>query len=68
MTAGVYEPPLREHGPVTTKGLALQLMAAKGLDIGDNVLARTIANQLIHSLRMQAIRGRVVVVEKRKGV
>ena len=48
------EAALREHGPMTTKELALHLMAAKGLDTDDNVLARTIANRLIHSLRMQA--------------
>ncbi len=43
-------------------------MVAKDLDIGDNVLARTIANQILHSQRMQAIRGCAVVVEKWKGV
>jgi len=62
------EAALREHGPMTTKELALHLMAAKGLDTGDSVLASTIADRLIHSLRMQAIRGRVMVIGKRKGV
>jgi hypothetical protein len=62
------EAALREHGPMTTKELALHLMAAKGLDTDDNVLARTIANRLIHSLRMQAMRGRVLMDGKRKGV
>jgi hypothetical protein len=59
---------MREHDPRTTKELALRLMAAKALGFGDNVLARTISIRIVHSLRMRAIRGRVTVVEKRKGV
>lgn len=55
-------------GPMTTKELALFLMRKKGLDTGDKVLAKAIANNLIHSLRMQAMRGRVVMEGKRKGV
>jgi hypothetical protein len=55
-------------GPMTTKELALSLMRKKGLDTGDKVLAKAVANNLIHSLRMQAMRGRVIMDGKRKGV
>src|SRR5207237_7899265 len=41
-------------GAKTTRELAKHVMAAKGLDLGDKVLARGIANQLIHALRMQS--------------
>lgn len=43
-------------GPMTTKELALFLMRKKGWDTGDKVLAKAVANNLIHSLRMQALR------------
>lgn len=62
------EEALREHGPMTTQELALYAMRRKGLDAGDRVLAHSIAGRLIHSLRMQAARGRVVMDGKRKGV
>lgn len=55
-------------GPLTTKELALELMKAKGMDLGDGVLAKTIGHRLIHSLRMQEKRGRVRREGKRKGV
>jgi hypothetical protein len=35
-------------------------MQAKGLDTGDKVLAKAVAAQLSHSLRMQALRGRII--------
>jgi hypothetical protein len=44
-------------GPKTTKELALCVMAAKGLDIGDKVLARAMATRMIHALRQQWRRG-----------
>jgi hypothetical protein len=47
-------------GPKSTRELALHVMAAKGLDTGDKVLAKAVASQFIHSLRMQAQRGRSV--------
>jgi hypothetical protein len=40
-------------GPKTTKELALYVMAAKGLDTGDKVLAHAMAMRLIHALRQQ---------------
>lgn len=47
-------------GPKSTRELALHVMASKGLDTGDKVLAKAVANQLIHALRMQNSRGRIV--------
>jgi len=55
-------------GPLTTKELALYLMKAKGMDLGDAVLAKAIGNRLIHSLRMQQQRGSGEREGKRKGV
>jgi hypothetical protein len=55
------------NGPKTTKELALAMMAAKGMDIGDHVLAKGIGGRLIHSLRMQERRKRVMRQGKRVG-
>jgi len=55
-------------GPKTTKELALHVMAAKGLDTGDKVLAHVMAARLIHALRMQAKRGKIASDGTRKGV
>ena len=55
-------------GPKTTKELALCVMAAKGLDTGDKVLAKAMAARLIHALRMAAKRGKIAEAGKRKGV
>ena len=43
-------------------------MRAKGLDLGDSVLAKAIGHRLIHSLRMQDQRKRVCRDGKRHGV
>jgi hypothetical protein len=59
---------LAKQGPLDTRELALALMAAKGMDTGDKVLAKGLTNRLIHSLRMQEHRGRVKRDGKRKGV
>ena len=42
-------------------------MAAKGLDIGDKVLAKAIAGRLIHALRQQWRRGLIYATEKYLG-
>lgn len=55
-------------GPMTTRELAHHVMKAKGLDVGDKVLAKGIGNSLIHALRMQHQRGRLVLKGKRVGV
>ena len=52
-------------GPKSTRELALAVMASKGLDTEDKVLAKAVAAQLIHQLRMQCSRGRIVRDGKR---
>jgi hypothetical protein len=44
-------------GPKTTTEIALHLMEVKGLDPNDKVLARAVGQQLVHSIRMQEVRG-----------
>ncbi len=55
-------------GPMTTRELALHVMKAKGLDTGDKVLAKGIGNSLIHALRMQRQRGKLILDGKHHGV
>ena len=55
-------------GPKTTKELALHVMAAKGLDTGDKVLAHAMAQRMIHALRQQWRRGGLAGNGKAKGV
>ena len=55
-------------GPLTTKELAMELMKAKGMDLKDAVLQRTLGHRLIHSLRMQEKRKQVSRDGKRHGV
>ena len=55
-------------GPKTTKELALHVMAAKGMDTGDKVLAHALAQRMIHALRQQWRRGGLADAGKEKGV
>jgi hypothetical protein len=52
---------LAQHGPMK------HILAAKGLDSGDCVLAKSVAEHLIHALRMQAKRGKIAVAGKERG-
>jgi hypothetical protein len=52
-------------GQKSTRDLALHVMEAKGLDVGDKVMAKAVAAQLIHSLRMQANRGKILRAGKK---
>jgi peptide deformylase len=54
-------------GPLNTRQLALRVMAAKGLDTGDKVLAKAVAARLIHALRHQCRRGLIDGTEKHLG-
>jgi hypothetical protein len=54
-------------GSKTTKELALHVMAAKGLDTGDKVLAHAMAQRMIHALRQQWRRGHLQDGGKVKG-
>jgi hypothetical protein len=42
-------------------------LAAKAPDSGDRVLAKSVAERLIHALRMQAKRGKIAIAGKDKG-
>jgi hypothetical protein len=46
-------------GPKTPKELALHVMASKGLDTRDKVLAHAMAQRMIHALRRQWRRGQL---------
>ena len=48
------------NGPKSTKELALYVMGAKGLDVGDKVLAHAMASRMIHALRQQWRRGLLI--------
>lgn len=54
-------------GPRTTRELASHVMRAKGLDAGDAILVRSEASQLLHVLRMQALRGKLICSGRKKG-
>jgi hypothetical protein len=57
-----------ERGPLSTRDLAIHCMKAKGLNPDDKVLAKSIGQTLIHSLRMQWKRGNLATRGKRLGV
>jgi hypothetical protein len=52
---------------MNTRSLVTHILAAKGLDGGDRVLARVMALRLIHALRQQWKRGRLDGDGKVKG-
>jgi hypothetical protein len=51
----------------TTKELALVALAARRVDGGDRVLAKSVAEPLIHALRMQHKRGKIAIAGKERG-
>ena len=55
-------------GPKTTRELAKHVMATKGLDTGDRVLSRSIAQTMVHMLRMRNKTGKLELIGKRHGV
>jgi len=55
-----------EDGPRNTRELAQAVMAAKGLDAGDKVLAKAISYRLIHALRIQARIGKIAALGREK--
>ena len=59
---------LAEHGPMNTRSLVTHILdEAKGLDSGDRVLAKSVAERLIHALRMQHKRGKLAMKGKECG-
>ena len=59
---------LAKEGPLDTRQLALRVIRAKKLDEKDNVLRRSIAFRIVQALSMQAKRGTITKLPKRKGV
>jgi hypothetical protein len=59
---------LRAEGPLDTRELASRVMAAKGLNRDDRVLAQAISLRIVQTLRIKARRGGVLDgSERRKG-
>lgn len=65
---GLCAQALHKNGPQDTRELALYAMQAKGLDTGDTVLAKAITGRVIHALRMQHKRGKVMDGGRRAGL
>lgn len=59
---------LAKEGPLDTRELALRVIRSKGMDEGDSVLRRSIAFRITQALNMQAKRGTIGALPKRKGV
>ncbi|MDP2296173.1 MAG: hypothetical protein Q8M24_12020 [Pseudolabrys sp.] len=59
---------LAQEGPLDTRELAVRVIRAKGMDEGDRVLRASIAFRITQALNMQAKRGSVGTLPKRKGV
>jgi hypothetical protein len=59
---------LTKDGPLDTRELALCVLRAKRLDTKDAVLRQSIAFRIVQAMRLQAKRGIVDALEKRKGV
>lgn len=57
---------LAKEGPLDTRELTQRVMAAKGLNDGDRVLARAISLRIVQTLRLK--RTKLDGKEKRKGV
>ena len=57
---------LAKEGPLDTRELTQRVMVAKGLNDGDNVLARAISLRIVQTLRLK--RTKLDGKEKRKGV
>jgi uncharacterized ferritin-like protein (DUF455 family) len=58
---------LAEHGLMNRRALVTHILEAKGLDGGDRVLAKSVAERLIHALRMQAKREKIAIAGKERG-
>jgi len=59
---------LKAEGPLDTRQLTQRVMAAKGLNAEDRVLAKAIALRIVQTLRVRALRGGPLDgSERRKG-
>ena len=59
---------LVKEGPLDTRQLARRVLAAKGFNPDDAVLAKAVAFRLVQALRLQHRRGTIGDAGKRKGV
>ena len=59
---------LAQEGPLDTRELALRVIRSKGMDEGDKVLRASIAFRITQALNLQAKRGTIGALPKRKGV
>lgn len=59
---------LRAKGPLTTRQLAVAVMEAKGLDMGDTVLLKVITTRLINILKPDLRKGRIGDGGKHRGM
>jgi len=54
------------NGPQNTRELSAAVLKARGLDPGDQVLAKAIGKRLIHALRIQARGGKLTAIGRHK--
>lgn len=66
--ANLAKAALAQEGPLDTRELALRVIRAKGMDESDRVLRASIAFRITQALNMQAKRGSVRSLPKRKGI
>lgn len=59
---------LAKEGPLDTRELALRVIRAKGMDENDALLRRSIAFRITQALNLQAKRGSIGALPKRKGI
>jgi hypothetical protein len=64
---GLCKAALEKEGPLDSRELAVRLIQHRGLDIEDTVLRKSLTLRVVQALRMQQKRGKVQMVEKRKG-
>lgn len=58
---------MAQEGPLSTSELAERICIAKGFDVGDKVLRKSIAYRLVHALRVAEKAGKLEGAGKRKG-
>jgi hypothetical protein len=64
-TVAIAEAALAD-GPLNTRQLSVAVLKTKGLDLGDEVLAKAIGHRLTHALRIEARGGKLVAVGRHK--
>lgn len=67
-TANICMKALADDGPLYTRELTARVMRAKGLDEADKVIAKSIALQIVQTLRVRVHNGKLDKPMIRKGV